>query len=323
MTRGELENQKKHTLPYLNVLTTGAGAENPQGDGIKERSIADTTGRLARILPFFCSSCDAYPDLGPRAFTTCRPLYFPQVPRSFSSPSVPPSSPKPLSTTSCIQPMSDSSDKSWSGSPSAPRIPASLYFEEKVNFAGDFVAIILYGAPLLIPCVCQSVLTLYVRFAVPGIVIVLFFQCMGALLDPLNRRREGIRWGLVVHTTAMFSFVTIATAMGLNLQSISRIDNREFPGADDGTLPPGPFGYKFLIYSKAISIIPNFTFQLNQWLVDGLLVSHAPKSVTHVPIYIPKALSLLYYLCPEPLGHFLSLSDVPCLFGFVLNYVQA
>ena len=110
-----------------------------------------------------------------------------------------------------------------------------------------------------------------------GIVIVLFFQCMEALLNPPDRENRGMKWGLVAHTTAMFSFVTIYTAMTLNIQSISYIDNREFPGVGE-VLPPGPLGYQFSIYSKAISIVPNVSFLLNNWLADGLLVSFASMS---------------------------------------------
>ena len=99
----------------------------------------------------------------------------------------------------------------------------------------------------------------------------LFFHCMAALLDPVNRRREGIKWGLVTYTVVMFSFVTVFTAMNLNVQSISFIDNREFPGVE-GVLPPGPLGYQFFIYSRALSVIPNVMFLLNNWLADGLLV---------------------------------------------------
>ena len=69
--------------------------------------------------------------------------------------------------------------------------------------------------------------------------------------------------------------------MNLNIQSISYIDNREFPGND--ALPPGPLGYQYLIYSKAITIVPNLMFLLNNWLADGLLVSSVPNSIFHAP----------------------------------------
>ena len=105
---------------------------------------------------------------------------------------------------------------------------------------------------------------------------------MAALLDPVNRRREGVKWGLVTYTVVMFSFVTVFTAMNLNVQSISFIDNREFPGVE-GVLPPGPLGYQFFIYSKALSVIPNVMFLLNNWLADGLLVGSLSGSALTPP----------------------------------------
>jgi hypothetical protein len=117
-------------------------------------------------------------------------------------------------------------------------------------------------------------LTLSVRSAILGIVIVLFFHCMAALLNPANRRGGGVKWGLVAYTAVMFSFVTVYTAGNLNVQSIAFIDNREFSGVS-GVMPPGPTGYQLFIYSKAISIVPNLMFLLNNWMADGLLVSFA------------------------------------------------
>jgi hypothetical protein len=104
-----------------------------------------------------------------------------------------------------------------------------------------------------------------------GIVIALFFQCMDALLSSPNHTRKGIKWGLLAYVAIMFSFGTINTAMNLNLQSISYIDNREYPGGDQ--FPPGPLGYQFYIHAQAISIVPNLMFILNNWLADVLLVS--------------------------------------------------
>lgn len=92
--------------------------------------------------------------------------------------------------------------------------------------------------------------------------------------------RRGIKWILVAHTTAMFSFVTIYTATSLDTLSVSYIDNREFPGLD-GLLPPGPLD---VIYtSGAIDVVSNVMFVLNGWLADGLLVSshsqlHSPST---------------------------------------------
>jgi len=103
---------------------------------------------------------------------------------------------------------------------------------------------------------------------------------MAALLDPANRRREGIKWGLVIYTTVMFAVVTGFTATNLDIQSISYIDNREYPGND--VLIPGPLGYEFLIYSKPLTIICNLMFLLNNWMADGLLVSPVLKSLAQV-----------------------------------------
>ena len=97
---------------------------------------------------------------------------------------------------------------------------------------------------------------------------------MSALLSHANRATGGVNWLLVAHTTAMFSFVTIYTAMNTNLQSISYIDNREFPGIDD-QISLGPLGYQLFIYGEAVSVVPNIMFLLNNWLADGLLVSSA------------------------------------------------
>lgn len=95
---------------------------------------------------------------------------------------------------------------------------------------------------------------------------------MGAFFSSANRPKDGIKWPLVAHTALMFSFVTVYVATSLDLQSISFIDNREFPGID-GLVPPGPLGYQLSIYSNAINLVPNLMVLLNNWLADGLLVS--------------------------------------------------
>jgi hypothetical protein len=104
---------------------------------------------------------------------------------------------------------------------------------------------------------------------------------MGALLNPVNRTKGGIKWALVVHTVLMFSLFTIDVGTSLDVQSISYIEKREFPGVR-GEVPPGPFGYQEVIYSKAISTVPNIVFQLNQWLADGFLVRSVSTSATWV-----------------------------------------
>ena len=100
----------------------------------------------------------------------------------------------------------------------------------------------------------------------------LFFKCMTALINPVHRRGERVKWGLVSYTVVMFFLATVLTAMNLHILSISFIDNREF-SHPDMKLHPGPFGYFEFIYYKAINIVPNAAFCLNNWLADGLLVS--------------------------------------------------
>ena len=102
---------------------------------------------------------------------------------------------------------------------------------------------------------------------------------MDALLNPTDRTRGAIKWGLVAYTAAMFSFVTIFTAIGLDIVSISFIDNRDFPGVIN-VLDPGPLGYRFLVYSKALSVVPNAMFLLNNWLADGFMVGPVFNSAT-------------------------------------------
>ena len=111
--------------------------------------------------------------------------------------------------------------------------------------------------------------TLFVRLIL-GILVVVFFQCMAALLNPVTRERQGIKWGPVSYTVVMFSLATVYTATRLNVQSISFIDNREFPGI--GLSPPGPLGYMWS-NSRTLCTVPNLMFLLNNWLADGLMVS--------------------------------------------------
>jgi len=171
--------------------------------------------------------------------------------------------------------MSHSWGPSWSNKPYAPQIPLKLYVDEKSNFAGFIVGSVLYG-----------------------IVVIVFFQCMGTLLDPVNRSREGIRWGLVVHTVAMFSCFTINTALSLDYQSIAYIDNRAFPG--DASLPPGPYTYQYLISSGAINVVSGSMFLLNNWLADGLLLYRC--CVIYAMNYWVIAFPSLMYLATFALG---------------------
>jgi len=70
---------------------------------------------------------------------------------------------------------------------------------------------------------------------------------------------------------SFFLFVTVFTAINLDVLSISYIDNRETQ-THDATNPPGPLGYQYLTYSEAISFVSTAMFFLNNWLADGLLL---------------------------------------------------
>lgn len=143
--------------------------------------------------------------------------------------------------------MSDTSAEPWSDNRYAPQIPLWAYIGEKSNLAGTMIGAMSYG-----------------------VVVVLFFHCMGALLDPTNRTNKGIKWALVAHTVATFLFVTVATGMNFDYQSIAYIDNREFPGTSGHA--PGPIGYQDSIFAHADNVVPNIMFLLNTCLTDGLLL---------------------------------------------------
>ena len=96
-----------------------------------------------------------------------------------------------------------------------------------------------------------------------GAVTALFFRCLNALLHPIHRTTKGIKWGLVAHTFALFSFLTIDAAINRGTLSISYIDNREFPGV--GGAVPGPIGYEtFILSYKAANYVNFFMLPLNQ-----------------------------------------------------------
>jgi hypothetical protein len=74
--------------------------------------------------------------------------------------------------------------------------------------------------------------------------------------------RRHISWGIVAHTIAMFSFVTIYTAITLDLKSVELVDNTERI-----TEPLS------VCFGNERGAVANSMVQLNQWLADGLLVS--------------------------------------------------
>ena len=167
--------------------------------------------------------------------------------------------------------MSDSQQKPWSDNPNAPKISYLLYHTEKTCFAGTLISLVLHGTPkTLQPTPLAPVLTLSVRFVL-GIVTVLFCKCIAALFNPIYRRGERIKWGLVSYTTVMFSLATVQIVMNLDIQSVPYIDDRGFPGVKG--MSPGPFGYQEFISTEALSIVPNAMIGLTGLLADGLLVS--------------------------------------------------
>ena len=162
--------------------------------------------------------------------------------------------------------MSDSQLESWSDNPNAPETSYRLYFLEKTWFAGHLIDSILYGRRKRSPPTHPpSVLTAFFGWFTLGMLVVLFFKCMTTLFNPVHRRGEGIKWGLVSYTVAMFSLATIYTATRLHILSICYIDDRAFPG--------GPYIYGYAIRYKTITIISSAAFYLGGLLADGLLVS--------------------------------------------------
>ena len=215
--------------------------------------------------------------------------------------------------------MSDSQEwPSWSDNPNAPKIPYRIYFDEKTNFAGYLLGATLYGTSDKPPPILPSVHAHSVCSIFPGIVIVVFFQCMAALFNPVHRRGEPTKWGLVSYTVVMFSLATVQTALNLHIFSISYIDDRKFPGFDG--ISPGPFAYQWLVYTKPIGVTPTVMFTSSNWLADGFLVSFPLSAAfTHPGVSPPLpliALSLLHSLLHEPLGHRLPLHHTPWLNGY-------
>ena len=200
----------------------------------------------------------------------------------------------------------------WSNNPNAPQIPYPFYTAEKTTFAGALISVIFYGTVTpTYPLACTSVQSI-----VLGIVIILFFQCIDALLNPVDRTRGGIQWGFVAHTTAMFSFMTIYIVTGIYILLTAYIDNRGFHGVD--SLPPGPVGDRLFLYHKSIGIVPQVMFILNNWLADGLLVSPVLASVAQV--FNPPVISLLCHLRHELSGYRIPMLDVPRLYRYAIKF---
>ena len=134
---------------------------------------------------------------------------------------------------------------------------------------------------------------------------------MAALLDPSNRMRRSIKWALVAHTVAIFSFTTISCGVECTRRSGAYIDNREYPGVRN-VFEPGPFGYTVSEGASAIATVDCLVVPLNQWFIDGLLVSAVLNSMAQALNGVPPpAVSLLYPLFRESLDHYPPGHDVP------------
>ena len=148
--------------------------------------------------------------------------------------------------------------------------------------------------------------------------MVLFFQCMSALLSPVNHMKGGVKWALVAHTVAAFLFLTIHLGISLVEAPILYINDREFPGNDE--YPPGPIGYNSVLATNAATIVYYVIFPLNQWLADGLLVGRISNPVTQVfNVVGSQGASMLRHLFHESLGHGLPMPDVPRFCWYVFK----
>ena len=165
--------------------------------------------------------------------------------------------------------MSGSQEEVWSDNPNAPKIPYYLYIAEKSRLAGVSLGPILYGT-WKISRLHAWIFVLKFSVVV-GILVVLFFQCMVALFNSANRRREGINWWLVSYTVLMFSLATILLGTGMTVQFDCYIDNREYPGAEGGG-DLGPLGYRDSIGPGALLMTDGLVSSLSYWLADGFLV---------------------------------------------------
>ena len=206
-----------------------------------------------------------------------------RTPRSFPFISAP--SPLPpfveISSAERVLTMSDSSgEQPWSDNPNAPQIPPWLHSAERDTLTGHFLGSILWYADPRVP---PSVFAMLIPPVILGVVVILFFQCMGAFLDPVNKIRRSVKWALVVHTVALFLFLTLPVAADIWIPSTEFVDHRNFPGTGGQSLgPTGPIGYDQVIGETAINPALNVMFPLNQWLSDALLVRFLLNSVAWV-----------------------------------------
>ncbi|KAJ8072805.1 hypothetical protein PM082_016364 [Marasmius tenuissimus] len=125
------------------------------------------------------------------------------------------------------------------GNPNAPQVPPELFLLEHYDFAGIQLSEIFYG-----------------------ITIVLFFQCMLALLRPRHGRKPN--YFLALYTFVLFGLGTTFTAINGRLLQLAFVDNRAIEG--------GPEAWQLLNYSTARPLTANAVFIIANWLADGLLL---------------------------------------------------
>ena len=126
--------------------------------------------------------------------------------------------------------------------------------------------------------VCPSTCTHpTVRPVDPGIVVILFFQCIGALINPANDTRRSVKLGLAAYAVALFLIPTIPLVAGRDVFPTVFIDIRNFPGTEE--YPPGPLGGAMISNASdpwvALLGIPA---PVSQWLSNGFLVSSVSSS---------------------------------------------
>ena len=128
---------------------------------------------------------------------------------------------------------------------------------------------------------------------------------MEASVESANNVGKRVKWGLAIHTVALFLFLTIHTVMDLHLLSTGYIDNR--------SSPDGPVGNNLSInYSTAFTVIYNATFlPLNQWLVDGFLVSQSHFKPARLCVLHNSFLQLYRCYVIYPMNH--RIMVLPCL----------
>ena len=143
------------------------------------------------------------------------------------------------------------------------------YFSHRMPLAECYMVFQLVYSSI---CTYPSVLPILL-----GIIVTLFFQCVGALIGSGNDTRRSVKLGLVAYTAALFSFSTISLVVGRDEVSVGFVDTRNFPGTE--AVPPGPIGGTdiFRLSSVCETLIGFPTF-VNQWLSDGLLVSFISNS---------------------------------------------